>query len=144
MPAAQAEQLTLPREAAYVFGKHTEQLVAPAKDAAVPLLHGTQEPLTAKEPGAQATHSELLAGAAVPAAHTVQLLAVPPGDAVPAAHTEHVRSPETTLPPGHVNGAHAEAPELAAVMPFGHARQAVSPVALANVFGAQRTHCAAP
>jgi hypothetical protein len=50
--------------------------------------------LIAYVPGAQAVHAELLAGDVAPAAHAVQLLAVPPSDDVPAAQTEHCKAPD--------------------------------------------------
>ena len=43
-----------------------------------------------------------------------------------------------------MNGAHAAAPVLAAVVPFAQAAQAASPVRLAKVLGAHGVHCAAP
>ena len=74
-------------------------------------------------------HCELFAGATKPASHGVQLLTLPP---------------DTTLPPGHVNAAHAEAPTLAAVVPLGQTLQAAKPVALAYVPGVHGSQSVAP
>ena len=63
VPQGHAVQLRCPVASAKVFTAHGSQLSAPKPYATLPWLHGMQELLKPKEPGAQATHCELLAGA---------------------------------------------------------------------------------